>query len=92
MGWPPVIVKLGASEGNGTLERYRAKAIMSLATAMHFYIVVTGLRNQLNVGGLRAGPTVRRTSLSLAWQAGRTQFGSDRERRQRWKLQTLQGP
>jgi hypothetical protein len=31
---------------------------------------------------LRPSPTVRRASLPLAWQAGRTQFGSDRGRRQ----------
>jgi hypothetical protein len=39
-----------------------------------------------------AGPTFRRAPLPLAWQAGRRRFGSDRVRRQRWKLETLQGP
>ena len=38
-----------------------------------------------------AGPSVRRALLPLAWQAGRRRFGSDRGRRQRWKLETLQG-
>ena len=39
----------------------------------------------------RSGPTVRPASLPPAGQAGRTQFGSDRGRRQRWKLETLEG-
>ena len=42
-------------------------------------------------GFVRPGPTVRPASLPPAGQAGRRQFGSDRGRRQRWKLETLQG-
>jgi predicted dehydrogenase len=38
-----------------------------------------------------AMPTDRKIA-RCAWQADRRQFGSDRGRRQRWKLKTLQGP
>ena len=41
-------------------------------------------------GFVRPGPTVRPASLPPAGQAGRRQFGSDRERRRRWRLETLQ--
>jgi hypothetical protein len=37
------------------------------------------------------GIKVWQQSLRLAWQSGRRQFGSDRGRRQRWKLVQLSG-
>src|SRR5262249_36254974 len=40
---------------------------------------------------VRPGPTFRPASLLPAGQAGRRQFGSDRGRRQHWKLETVLG-